>query len=74
VIIDDAHTRTLLAVCHQTHPTCRSVAAETGVSASCAYYRLSTLRDAGLVAWEDGKDGTMRSLVAEVLPVAPVIA
>jgi hypothetical protein len=64
IIFDDAHTRTLLAVCHQTAPTCRSVAAETGCAISTAYQRLTTLRDAGLIAWQPRTAGTMRPTVA----------
>jgi predicted transcriptional regulator len=71
--LDDAHTRTLLAVYTQTHPTVRSVAAEIDRSVTVTYRKLQRLRAEGLVAWEDGQAGTLRPLVAEVFPVAPVL-
>lgn len=73
MIFDDAHTRTLLAVLHQDHPTVRSVAAETGCSASCAHGRLRRLRLAGLVTWDRRKQGTLRATCTEHLPIERIM-
>jgi DNA-binding IclR family transcriptional regulator len=59
-------TRVLLAVVILHRPTVRSVAAATGLSAARAHAQLVDLRRHGLVAWEDGKDGTLRPLVEVV--------
>lgn len=63
---DDALTRTLLAVIHQTRPTVQSVADATGCAKSTAHGRLDELRMAGLVTWEPRRAGTLRACVGEV--------
>ncbi len=62
-MIPDAPTRVLLAVLGQRRATVRSVAATTGFSVGYTHRCLTRLRDEGLVAWDDGKDGTLRALV-----------
>jgi DNA-binding IclR family transcriptional regulator len=55
----------LAAVAHGSR-TVRGAAADAQVPATTAYGSLTRLRDLGLVAWEDGKAGTLRPLVAAV--------
>lgn len=47
----------------QQHPTYRSLAAELGMAYSTVEYHLLRLRNRGLVAWAEGKHGTIRPLV-----------
>lgn len=57
--LDDAHTRTLLAVLagHRTYP---ALLEHLGCSRSSLHRRLTLLRCLGLVAWEEGRRGTLR--------------
>ena len=64
--LGDSATRVLLAVVDQRRPTVRSVAAAVAMSSSAVHQQLVHLRAEGLVAWEDGKDGTLRAMVEEV--------
>ncbi len=46
--------------------TVRAVAADIGCTVSVAHWHLNRLRDEGLVAWDDGTQGSLRPLVREV--------
>ena len=64
--VADRGTRVLLAVVQQQRPTVRAVAAAVGLSVNTTHDHLVRLRRLGLVAWEDGKTGTLRPLVEVV--------
>lgn len=67
-MIGDTATRVLLAVTWNPRPTIPALAAELGLSRSTVHGHLTTLRDEGLVTWEDGKAGTLRSNVRLIVP------
>lgn len=78
--ISPAQTRVLLALLRvyerDGRATVRSVAAEAGLA---SYGRvqethLSRLADAGLIAWEPGKAGTLRPLVGVVAATPEAVA
>lgn len=64
-----ATTRVLFAVMAQQQPTRRSVAEATGLAQTTVVHHLLLLERAGLVAWEPGKQRTLRALV-RLEPVA----
>lgn len=64
--LNDSATRVVLAVAGSQHPTVRGVAYDTGVSLSAVHAILVRLRRLGLVAWEDGRQGTLRACVHPV--------
>lgn len=64
-MIGDVQTKALLAVLDGAR-TVRQVASTTGRSSGTAYRALLRLRDAGLVAFEPRRAGTLRPLVREV--------
>ena len=62
----DTPTRVLLAVVSQDRPTVRSVALQVGKCPSYTLSVLRSLRAAGLVQWDEDKQGTLRPMVAGV--------
>lgn len=60
-----ACARTALAVTNGAR-TAREVSAATGLGVDASHYALHALRDAGIVAFEDHKQGTLRPLVKRV--------
>lgn len=67
-MIGDTATRVLLAVVNQRRPTVRSVAEEVGCAISTAYVALRKLDAHGLVVFEKGKQGALRSNVRLIDP------
>lgn len=60
-------TTAVLLACVRLHrPTVRDVAKAVGRSVTTTHGHLLRLRRAGLVAWEDGQQGTLRALVEPV--------
>lgn len=72
--IGDLDTRVLLAVIAADRSTVSSVARDTGRARSLVQDALTRLRDAGLVTWETGKKGTLRSTVRVVNADDPLSA
>lgn len=66
--LGDTHVRTLFAVMGLDRPTVVLVARAARTCSLVALRALQDLREAGLVDWEDGRDGTLRATVG----VAPV--
>ena len=60
----------LYALCalhqRQARATMRAVAAEAGLSLSCTYHHLHSLRRLGFVEWVAGQSGTLRPTVRVV--------
>ncbi len=48
---------------HGIPPTVRELAKALGISSTAAHYRLTRLREHGLVEWEEGKSRTLRIVV-----------
>lgn len=71
-------TRVLLAVIESPNPLYADLMTRTGLSRATVAGHLRRLRRAGLVAWENGHQGTLRPLVAPVWPIdrslGPVLA
>lgn len=65
---DDIDTRIVLALIAAGTEVrnVRGVAAEVGRSIPVTHRRLVRLRDAGLIDWEDGRQNTLRAVVAPV--------
>jgi DNA-binding MarR family transcriptional regulator len=61
--------RVLQAVCAQRRPTIRSVSDATGVAWGSVRSHLEKLAEAGLVAWEPGRAGTLHPCV-RIVPVS----
>lgn len=63
-------TRVLVAVLrlHGVYGRCtvRAVASDVGCTVATAHWHLRALRDQGLVAWDDDRQGTLRPLVRVV--------
>lgn len=59
--ISEIEAAAIWAVLTQPRPTVRSVAAAIGRSIEATHRHLSRLKRQGLVRWEPGKDGTLRS-------------
>lgn len=73
-----AQTRVLLALLtvhgRDGHATIQAVGEQAGLSSkSTVWFHLEHLRRLGLVAWEDGKRGTLRPLV-QVVAHSPALA
>jgi predicted transcriptional regulator len=66
VRLPPAEEDVLAAVLQGGRLTVRVLADRAGRSVSTVHAALVKLRDAGVVAWEDGRAGTLRSLVVEV--------
>lgn len=60
-------TRVLLAALSLPSPlTVRAVARKAGVALGYTHAHLCLLREAGLVTWDEGRQGTLRPLVRRV--------
>lgn len=59
--VPTAHAKVLMALARLDRPTVRAVAAEAGMSIQPTHQALRELRDEGMVAWTDGRQGTMRA-------------
>lgn len=68
--MSDSRTRVYLACLHlferNGRVTVREVAAGAGMSVASTHGHLRALRVKGLVAWDDGSEGTLRPLYREV--------
>ena len=64
--VSPPETLVLLAVLSLDRSTVRSVALAAGRSVSVTWGHLHALRAKGLLAWEDGKQGTLRATVRPV--------
>lgn len=65
--VGSTETTVLLAVLATPAPrTIRAVARKANVALGHTHLQLTKLRDAGLVAWDEGKAGTLRPLVEVV--------
>jgi hypothetical protein len=68
---DEPTTRVLLALLHlhalNGRATVREVASGAGLCLPVAHKRLQWLRRDGLIAWDEGSQGTLRPLVSEVV-------
>jgi DNA-binding IclR family transcriptional regulator len=62
----DGATRVLLAAVADRQPTYTTIMARTGLSRETIHRQLHHLRDDGLIAFDDGKHGTIRALVGRL--------